>query len=88
MGKGIEYLAYGLWQKVYIIHGICYVRILQTRISGIPLMLGLGTRMRDPCVSVLFWALPRAEALGVGGGPVNLKSLLGGTWGHTRAMLC
>ena len=33
------------------------IRILRTMVSGIPLILGLGTRMSDPCVYVVFWAL-------------------------------
>ena len=32
------------------------IRILQNRISGIPLILSLRTRMSDPCVHVVFWA--------------------------------
>ena len=32
------------------------IRILQTMISGIPLILGLGTRMSDPYVYVVLWA--------------------------------
>ena len=32
------------------------IRILQTVISGIPLILGLGTKMSDPYVYVVFWA--------------------------------
>ena len=31
--------------------------ILQTMISGLPLMLGLGTRMSDPYVHVALWAM-------------------------------
>ena len=38
------------------------IRILQTMISGFPLKLGLGTRMSDPCVYVVFWA-PKVSAL-------------------------
>ena len=40
------------------IHSIWYrnIRILQSMISGIPLILGLGARMSDPCVYVVFWA--------------------------------
>ena len=34
--------------------------ILQTMIFGIPLILGLGTRMSDPSVYVVFWA-PRIQ---------------------------
>ena len=32
------------------------IRILPTMVSGIPLVLGLGTRMSDPYVYVAFWA--------------------------------
>ena len=32
------------------------IRILQSMVSGIPLILGLGTRMSDPYVYVVFWA--------------------------------
>ena len=32
------------------------IRILLIMVSGIPLILGLGTKMSDPHVSVLFWA--------------------------------
>ena len=32
------------------------IRILQTIVSGIPLVLGLRTRMSDPCVYVACWA--------------------------------
>ena len=32
------------------------IRILQTMISGVPLMLGLGTRMSDPYAYVVFGA--------------------------------
>ena len=32
------------------------IRILQTMVSGFPLLWGLGTRMSDPCVYVVFWA--------------------------------
>ena len=31
------------------------IRILQTIISGILLILGVATRMSDPCVYVVFW---------------------------------
>ena len=40
------------------------IRILQTLISGIPLILGLGTRMSDPYVYVVCWA-PNLTGLGV-----------------------
>ena len=36
------------------------IRILQTMISGITLLLGLGTRISDPYVYEAFWA-PRCE---------------------------
>ena len=32
------------------------IRTLQTLISGIPLILGLGTRVSDPYVYVVSWA--------------------------------
>ena len=32
------------------------IQMLQTTISGLPLALGLGTRMSDPCVYEVFWA--------------------------------
>ena len=32
------------------------IRILQSMICGFPLILGLGTRMSDPYVYVVFWA--------------------------------
>ena len=32
------------------------IRILQVIVSGIPSVLGLGTRMQDPYVYVAFWA--------------------------------
>ena len=32
------------------------IRILQTLLSGIPLILGLGTRMSAPYVDVVCWA--------------------------------
>ena len=32
------------------------IRILQKMVSGMPLMLGLGARMSDPYVYVVFWA--------------------------------
>ena len=35
------------------------IRILQTMISGFPLVLGRGIRMWDPCVCVVFWALTK-----------------------------
>ena len=44
------------------------IRILQTMISGIPLVLGLGTRMSDPYVYLVLW------------GPINLS--LGKTRGR------
>ena len=40
-------------------------RILQTVISGIPLMLSLGTRMSDPYLYVVFWAPSLATKGGV-----------------------
>ena len=39
------------------------IRILEAMISGIPLMLGLRTRMPDPSVDVGFWALSMEEKL-------------------------
>ena len=32
------------------------IRILQTMVSGIPILLGLGTKKRDPYVDVVRWA--------------------------------
>ena len=37
------------------------IRILQTMISGIPLMLGLGTRMSDAHVFAVCWAVGPIE---------------------------
>ena len=45
---GIKYMVYGIW---YI-----DIRILETTICGIPLVLGLRTSMYDPCVHAVFWA--------------------------------
>ena len=36
------------------------IRILQTMIPGVPLILGLGTRMSDPYVCVVFGPLVQA----------------------------
>ena len=54
-----DYLKEG-WRK----RGVCSsapqdhinIRILQTMISAIPLILGLETKMSDPYVYVVFWA--------------------------------
>ena len=43
-------------------------RILRTMISGIPLISGLGTRMSDPCVYVVFWAPVLVCHIGARGG--------------------
>ena len=40
-----------------------HIRILPTMVSGIPLIWGLGTRMSDPSVWVVFWA-PACGCLG------------------------
>ena len=50
-----------------------YIRILQTMVSGFPFVLGLGTGMQDPCVSVAFGALK-------GSVPVRLLDRETGNW--------
>ena len=42
---------------VYAMYIYIRIRILQDVISGIPLILALGTRMRDPYVYVVFFSL-------------------------------
>ena len=54
-----EYIIHSVWCLMY---GMWYIKIgiLQTMISGIPLTLGLGTKMSDLFVYVAFWA-PRVS---------------------------
>ena len=57
------------------------MRILQSMVSGIPLILGLGTRVSDPCVSVVFWGPMNREPYGEWaglGGPRPIHLLLPG----------
>ena len=56
------YGTYGIWYMGYSIWYMVDIRILHTMLSGIPLILGLGTRMSDPYVYVVFWP-PRFVAV-------------------------
>ena len=50
----IRYLVYSIGYMVYS-KGYISTRILQTMISGIPIVLGPGTRISDLSVYVVFW---------------------------------
>ena len=50
----VWYTVHGIW---YMVCSTWYTRILQTMVSRILLVLGLGTRMKDPSVYVAFGPL-------------------------------
>ena len=64
--------------------GVGPQKTLQNMISGIPLILGLGTRMSDPHVYVVFWALKYGliKECGWGYGILLKRAMLGslGFW--------